>query len=43
MKKFTTSVHEDIDKALIHLGVKRFQLEIKKIVLKDPIGSEELQ
>jgi hypothetical protein len=43
MKNFTSLVYEDIDKALIHLGVKRFQLEIKKIVLKGPIASEVLQ
>jgi hypothetical protein len=43
IKSFTTSVNEDIDKVLIHFGVKRFQLEIKKIALKGPIVSEELQ
>ena len=43
MKNFTTSVHEDLDTCLIHLGVKKFQLEVKKIVLKGPIVSEELQ
>ena len=43
IKNLSSLVHEDLDTCLIHLGVKKFQLEVKKIVLRDPIATEELQ
>jgi len=43
LKTFSILVHADIDKALRQLGVKRFQLETKKILLKELIVSEDLK
>jgi len=34
LKNFSSSVREELDQALIKLGVKRFQLEVKKSILK---------
>jgi hypothetical protein len=43
LKTFSILVHADIDRALQQLGVKKFQLETKKILLKELSVSEELK